>query len=672
MLALLLVFSSCEQAIEIEAGNIRIEFDQNMHSRVFAVYDNSIAIGDFSASEVITIAGKTVSEFVFKSIKSGLIEDVTGKGIQHILTGEAGILRKTITATSYEKFPALVLFSVTYTNTGDQDLQIDGWVNNRYKISVGRAERDSIFWSYQSGSYESRPDWVLPVRSGFKQQNFMGMNASDYGGGTPISDIWRKDAGIAVGHVETVPKLVSIPVEMYDNNYAVLGVQYEKAQVLKSGQILKTFTTFVAVHKGDYYAVLNDYRLLMAEHGVRHDPPPETVYEPIWCAWGYERNFNVTQVLNTLSKVKELGFKWAVLDDGWQTAEGDWYLMKNKFPRGDKDMKKFVDAIHSHGLKAKLWWAPLAVDPGTDLIKNHPEYLLLNEDGSKQKISWWDSYYLCPALPEVQEFTRQQVKTFMETWGYDGLKIDGQHLNAAPPCYNPAHKHERPEESFEKVPEFFKVIYETALQIKPEAVVEICPCGTAYSSFNLPYMNQPVSSDPTSSWQIRLKGKTLKALIGPSAAYYGDHVELSDNKSDFASTVGIGGVVGSKFTWPVGAHVNIESGDVSLTPEKEMVWKQWVDIYQSKMLPKGKYMGTVYDIGFDVPETHLIQKDENLYYAFYANQWAGNVQLRGLGEGNYRVADYVNNVDLGTVTGPQADLNVSFNQYLLIECTPEN
>jgi alpha-galactosidase len=28
---------------------------------------------------------------------------------------------------------------------------------------------------------------VVPLKPGFRQENFMGMNASDYGGGTPVS-----------------------------------------------------------------------------------------------------------------------------------------------------------------------------------------------------------------------------------------------------------------------------------------------------------------------------------------------------------------------------------------------------------------------------------------------------------------------------------------------------
>lgn len=56
-------------------------------------------------------------------------------------------------------------------------------------------------------------------------------------------------------------------------------------------------------------------------------------------------------------------------------------------------------------------------------------------------------------------------------------------------------------------------------------------------------------TDPTSSWQTRLKGKTYKALLGKTA-YYGDHVELSDEGNDFATQTGIGAVPGTKFTWP--------------------------------------------------------------------------------------------------------------------------
>ncbi|KAK0339267.1 hypothetical protein LTR94_035263, partial [Friedmanniomyces endolithicus] len=80
--------------------------------------------------------------------------------------------------------------------------------------------------------------------------------------------------------------------------------------------------------------------LLMAERGLAAPQAGEESYEPIWCAWGYERDFTIPLMTGTLAKARELGLEWAVLDDGWQTNEGDWKIDRKKFARGDEDMKK--------------------------------------------------------------------------------------------------------------------------------------------------------------------------------------------------------------------------------------------------------------------------------------------------------------------------------------------
>lgn len=670
LLVLAIFVSACstQKSATVDGKNIRIVFDDKLHSKVVAKLNGrAVEVGDFSPSEFVVIAGNEVKDFALEGQRQENLDDAIGKGRKFVLTGSNAALQKEVAVSLYDDFPSMAAYQVSYTNSGDAEITIDGWANNHYTIAATETG-EPRFWSYQSGSYESRADWVLPLKAGFSQENFMGMNASDYGGGTPVVDVWNRNVGIGVGHLEMVPKLVSLPVSMMDSTSAALGVQFKMKKTLKPGESLITLPTFVNVHRGDYFQTLTDYRRLMIKKGIAFHEPPASTYEPEWCAWGYERKFTMDQVVNTLPMAKKLGYQWATLDDGWQTAEGDWYLDKKKFPRGDADMINFVKRINAQGLKSKLWWAPLAVDPGTDLIKQHPEYLLLNEDGSRQDISWWDAYYLCPAYPPVQEYTKNLVKTFMQTWGFEGLKIDGQHLNGAPPCYNPAHQHAYPEESVEKMPEFFKVIYETAMSIHPNAVVQICPCGTAFSFFTMPYMNQSVSSDPESSWQIRLKGKTLKALMGPNAAYYGDHVELSDGHDDFATTVGIGGIIGTKFTWPVGAK---KDSKVDLTAEREPVWAKWSEVYHAKMLPAGTYLGSLYDLGFDKPEAHAIQKEGRMYYAFYANEWNGEVELRGLEARSYRVLDYVNQKDYGTMTGPTAKLAVQFSRNLLLEAVPE-
>lgn len=663
------VLRAASSPVKVDGKEIRLEFDSTLHSRVIARFDGKeIALGPFEASETVTIDGAELRDFALEGSKQQSVRDELGAGREVSLTGIAGQVRKTVLATVYDAFPRMIFLKVRYTNQGKAEMKVAAWTNNRYSIAAEAGAAEPAFWSLQSGSYERRPDWVLPLKVGFKQENYLGMNATDYGGGTPVTDIWRRDVGLAVGHIETTAKLVSLPVAMPDATRATLELSFHTPQALKPGGTLETFRSFVAVHRGDYFQTLKSYSAVMQKRGLKFAAAPASAFEPIWCAWGYGRTFTPKQVEGALPVVKKLGFGWVGVDDGWQSSDGDWGLVPAKFPAGDADMKALVDKIHSQGFRAQIWWAPLAVKPDSNLAKDHPEQLLLNADGSKQKISYWNDWYLCPADPAVLEHHKKLVVKMIKEWGYDGLKLDGQHMNAVPPCYNPAHKHARPEESVEGLARFFQTIYESARSIKPDALVEWCPCGTAFNVYTLPNLNMSVASDPHNSWQVRTKGKTLKALHGDATAYFGDHVELSDGRQDFASTVGVGGVVGTQFTWPTGSGRN---NRLDLTAEKEQIWQKWISLYNEKRLSQGEYRGDLYDIGFYRPEAHAIRKAGSMYYAFFAPQWQGKVELRGLDRRVYTVRDYENGKTLGTVRGPAGTLEVQFQAHLLLEAKPE-
>ena len=646
-----------------------LEFDGQMRSRLLARKGSaSTAVTGFHASERLRVTGgRWIDSFALGEQAVDRADGPHGAGVRHRLKGvsKEGV-EKTVLVTFYERHPGLALLRVTYRNNGETAMPVEAWSNNGYTLLPAKRAPNRGFWTFSGSSHADRRDWVQPLKDGFEQRNFMGMNSSDYGGGTPVADVWQPEHGIAVGHLDTVPRLVALPVQQVKAG-AALAIEFEQAIVLQPGQELTTLDTFVTVHSGDYFASLDRYRLVMAERGLAAPQPGEESYEPIWCAWGYERDFTIPLMTGTLAKAKELGLEWAVLDDGWQTNEGDWKIDRKKFARGEEDMKKLVDDIHGAGLKARLWLAPLAADPGTDLLHQQTDQLLLDANGAPQFVTWWNALTLCPAYEPVIEQTRALVRKIIGEWGYEGLKLDGQHLNGVAPCYNPAHKHARPEESFEKLQDYWKMVYDTAREINPKAVVEFCPCGTSYAFHTLPYTNQAPSSDPLSSWQVRHKGKTLKALMGPTAAYAGDHVELSDGGDDFASSVGIGAVVSTKFTWPEDPK---PKDSYLLTAVKEAKWRKWIGIYKDKMLPKGQYRGELYDIGFDKPETHAVEKDGRLYFAFYAKEWSGQVELRGLGSGRYRVRDYVEDRDLGEVSAGSNKIKIGFEQALLLEAIP--
>jgi len=648
-------------------GTLALLFDGQLRSRVLL---RGKAITAFHASEALLLESRAIDAFTFTSQAHQDFDDARhGAARRHSLMGKSkeGV-EKQVDVTFFKRFPGLAVLQVHYRNNGAKPLKLAGWRNAAHEL----ADAPGGFWSFSGATHEDRRDWVQPLKPGFDQRNTLRMAASDYGGGIPMANIWRRDVGLAVGHLEPLPRLLDLPVRKTTTG-ARIAVESAQPVTLAPGQSIDTDRTFLVAHTGDHFSPLTQYRKFLAEEGVAAPQAPESAFAPVWCAWGYEREFTVEQIVTTLPKVRELGFEWAVLDDGWQNNEGDWRLDKGKFPRGDEDMRAFVKAIRAQGLRPRLWIAPLAADPGSDVLHDHADMLLLDQWGAFQTVSWWNALTQCPAYQPTVDYYVALTKKIIGDWGFEGLKLDGQHLNSVAPCYNKAHRHSHPTESVEKLGDFWMAIHKAARDANPQAVVELCPCGTVFNFHNLPATDQYPSSDPLSSWQVRSKGKTFKAISGRGSSFAGDHVELSDHGDDFASSVGVGAVISTKFTWPKDTDKPVEElppGGYVLTPEKEKQWRKWVGIYKQHMLPKGEYRGDLYDIGFDKPETHAIAKEGSMYYAFYADRWNGNVQLRGLGAGRYRVRDLFNAVDLGVVDAQSNTVNARFERFLLIQAVP--
>jgi alpha-galactosidase len=348
-----------------------------------------------------------------------------------------------------------------------------------------------------------------------------------------------------------------------------------------------------------------------------------------------------------------------------------------------------VEAFHREGIKVQIWWLPLGVEDGeakygshryglSSVVARHPEWLILDAAGHHARIARHLAT-LCPAVPEVRDYLRTLTERFVRDWGFDGHKLDN--VFTVPPCHNPAHHHRSPDESIQALGDAYKTIFETTRALKPDSVTQICPCGTPPNVAWLPYMDQAVTADPVGASQVRRRIKMYKALLGPEAAVYGDHVELSEMKrtgaddwvevgTDFASTIGAGGVVGTKFTWP---DYGPKFKAVFLDAGKEAHWKKWLGSYNAKGLARGTFLN-LYVHGYDVPEGYAIAKDGRMHYAFFApdpaTPWNGRIELRGLRPGRYAVRDYVEGAALGTIDASEAFLTVSFTNHLLLEAVP--
>ncbi len=658
LLAGLALCACTTRELTIETGDLRLEMNSQMQLHLEgqgakAIYDGYVSPDALVAAEV------EASEFAI--IEKEAIEN--GYRVVGVFTDGDFKVEKHQTLTTDAAYPGMVFIETFYVNKG-VEITAEGYKMNRFHI----LPQDTVVWSFQPSSSSARLDWILPVTPGFAKENYLGMNNSDYGGGIPMIDLWRRDVGVATGILHPTLQTITMPVEWTRyTDYVQAGLAYKLtwAQPLAAGDTLSTFSSFIALHHGDFYNPLETFSLRMQEtQGIKMQPSEPEAFEPVWCAWGYERLFTIKDVVGTLDKVAELGFRWVDVDDGFQIAEGDWETNK-RFPGGDKDMRRLANEIHKRGMLAKLWWAPLAADPGTKVLKEHPELMLQTHEWIPRYVSWWDSYYLSPVNPHTTEYTNELLHRFIKVWDFDGLKIDGHHLNLCSPDYNPASGLDYPEQAQELMPTYFENVYNVTRGYKPEAVVQLCPCGCAMNFFMLPFFNQAVSSDPLSSAQVRMKRKAYAAMV-PQMAYYGDHVELTDGGKDFASQIGVGAVIGSKFTYPKdNPH---QSASFLLTPEREELIRHWMNIYKKYRLAEGKYLN-LYDIRFDYPETHVISQNDAMYYAFYAPQFEGKIELRGLdADKTYTVTEYaLADGKQYEVSGANPYITPSFEGSYLIE-----
>jgi len=645
-------------------------------------------------SDYLVQDGKEV-HFVLDFDQAKVLESMgklgRGKHIEipaHRLGPGAPNIQRTLTLEAYDDFPNLLLSTVEYKNTGSADFTIDRVVEQRHRFTASLADPKAQpwdMWSFQGASYDWGKDDVFKLTRSTSQPNLFGAAVKGgYGGGIPVVAFWTANVGEAIGHVETLPLTLSLPVKVASDSRVETSVDIPAKATLKPGETFSTPRSFVAVYGGDFYEPLRMWSGVLQKEGWNLPKPSGEAYNVSWCGWGYEFNVTPAMMEGTIPKLKEMGIKWATLDDRWFDTYGDWNARSDTFP-GDS-IKTMTDDFHKQGILVQLWWLPLGAEDGegkweshkyivSKVVQEHPEWLILDKNGKHARMTR-NLAALCPAVPEVQAYYKQLTEKFIRDWGYDGSKLDN--IYSVPMCYNPAHHHKSPQDSVNAVADVYKTIFQTTRSIKPNSVTQSCPCGTPPSLAWLPYMDQAVTADPVGAVQVRRRVKMYKALLGPDSAVYGDHVELStmdrvgshwrEHGEDFASTVGTGAVVGTKFVWPeLGPHYE----PVNLNSHKDEVWKKWIALYNQKMLSKGTFLN-LYTYGYDLPEGYAIEKDGNMYYAFFAPRggWKGEVELRGLKPGSYHVTDYVEGKDLGDVQvteGKPTKLAANFQDHLLLE-----
>ena len=146
---------------------------------------------------------------------------------------------------------------------------------------------------------------------------------------------------------------------------------------------------------------------------------------------GYTSWYNLYENISEESIENDLaGFKGSKklpdvfqIDDGYENAVGDWLVQNERFPHG---MKRAADAIRAAGMLPGIWLAPFAAEKKSILVKEHPDWLLRDENGEPQPggCNWSGFYGLDIYNPEVRAYLKEVFDTVVRDWGYRLLKLD--------------------------------------------------------------------------------------------------------------------------------------------------------------------------------------------------------------------------------------------------------
>ena len=149
---------------------------------------------------------------------------------------------------------------------------------------------------------------------------------------------------------------------------------------LGSGESFETPESILTYSSKGITGLSHNYHRFIRKHIIER-PAAETLKPVLLNSWeALYCDFDESDILKLAEKSKELGADLFVMDDGWfgnriddRRSLGDWFENPDKFPEG---LKSTSDKIRAMGLKFGIWIEPEMISEESELIKQHPEWVL--------------------------------------------------------------------------------------------------------------------------------------------------------------------------------------------------------------------------------------------------------------------------------------------------------
>lgn len=248
----------------------------------------------------------------------------------------------------------------------------------------------------------------------------------------------RSGAALGIGVLETATYIAAVEVDVHGGALRRVAVLLDgDGTPLRPGERRELPAVWLAAGR-DGWALLESWAAACGA-AMRARVPQRT---PLgWCSWYYYftrvREGDIVRNLDALARLRSrVPCDYVQVDDGYQSAVGDWFEPNQKFPHG---MRWLAERIRAAGFDAGIWVAPFLVRPESRLFQERPQWLLRTARGRPRAACWnpmWSlgrsAYALDTTHPEVLDWLRELGRTLAGQWGYRILKLDFLYAAALP------------------------------------------------------------------------------------------------------------------------------------------------------------------------------------------------------------------------------------------------
>jgi DUF1680 family protein len=250
--------------------------------------------------------------------------------------------------------------------------------------------------------------WAMPVGDAAGKTGFV-LGGLTFQKSTPVVNVRQQDNGYDLGLVAHYTGLQGTAAR---NIFGIAGgIEVPAGGTLDTDRVALT-------GGGSAFAAMDLYGQMIRSANAINSC---TNIPAGWCSWycGGTHEDTVVRLAEFASqKLKDWGFAYVQIDDGWQKG-GRWWR-DGKWPHG---MKWLGDQIHAQGLKAGVWVVPFGASADADVYRDSS--LFVKDTQGKRGTGGWSGCTLDGANSDTQAYLAGLAERFTFDWGYDYVKCDG-------------------------------------------------------------------------------------------------------------------------------------------------------------------------------------------------------------------------------------------------------